>query len=89
MEYNKIEIIGDFKDYQNTENNRLYVAALLMKPGKHQYVIKVGDNLLSNTPATFFSEPRVEKLPFFIDSHQRESKWKPFKFNTSVFREWK
>ena len=60
-----------------------------MKPGKHQYVIKVGDNLLSNTPTTFFSEPRVEKLPFFIDSHQRESKWKPFKFDTSVFRDWK
>ena len=44
------------------------VAALLVRPGKHQYLVKVGDSLLSTTPKTLLSEPRVEKIPFFIDN---------------------
>ena len=49
-EYKKIQVIGNIDGDAETETTRLMVTALLVRPGKHQYLVKVGDTLLSNTP---------------------------------------
>ena len=64
LEYSKVQAIGDFTKNEADDNRTLMVTALMLKPGKHQYLIKANDTFLSRTPEVFVSVPRTEKIQF-------------------------
>lgn len=75
-EYATIQTVGDIypkksmrdTDYALEDTETIMVCALMLNPGRHQYVVKVDGEVLDSTPQTFFS--KQEKLVNELDQFQ-------------------
>ena len=63
-------------EYSLADTEVVFVCALMLNPGRHQYVIKLDNELVNETPHTFFSKQIIEnKLPNYKSFKQLKAKF--------------
>ena len=57
LDYRRIQTIGDFTQ---EADKVLFVTATMLRPGKHQYLVKVEGGSYSANARAFIARPRIE-----------------------------
>ena len=65
------------------------VCPVLLRPGKHQFLIKAGDEFINTKPKILISQARKESIPGIYSHISQKKKFQPFEKDRSVFSEWK